>query len=106
MIWFFDPEYGQYGPLIWALNDTSLFEWVLSHSDMRHQTRMPGSGPLVHCIDHPHHGCPADKLGQEWLQDLFTFYADDALVQADIRSVQDLQRALSGVQNIINNFNG
>ena len=47
----------------------------------------------------------AQRISWEWLQKLFTFYADDALASWLVRGPEHLQQALENIQTVIEVFN-
>ncbi|CAE7616365.1 TRPT1, partial [Symbiodinium natans] len=47
----------------------------------------------------------AERLGWDWVTQLFTFYADDALAAWTLKSAEDLQGAICGIQKVVQTFN-
>ncbi|CAE7475633.1 TRPT1 [Symbiodinium natans] len=47
----------------------------------------------------------AERLGWDWVTQLFTFYADDALAAWTLKSAEDLQGAIGGIQKVVQTFN-
>ena len=47
----------------------------------------------------------AERLGWDWITQLFTFYADDALAAWTLKSAEDLQGAIGGIQKAVQTFN-
>ena len=47
----------------------------------------------------------AERLSWDWVTQLFTFYADDALAAWTLKSAEDLQGAIVGIHKVVQTFN-